>query len=388
MNKILSALAATALLSGVANGTTFNITAERVGAGQINPGDTIDYRIVVQLSEDNTNPVTGNEGLALIGFDLSFDGGHLGQADAPTTAPMTSFVNNVGVANPAGYGGTIDNSGTFDVLRQVGGAQNTIKNFSNPNNPPYPTGAVTTSVAWPGAPQVVVTGSLTAPGVGNYTLTISGARANVIAAGEDGTVFWATKKALVNVSTDLAIEVVLATYVLSTPDSSQPGDQTLHETLWRTQKNVIRFVFDTDISLPGAGNVEIRELQDAGAYGPDLSASFAFTVENDGGGDPRILRIADTGSTIAHQEWYAITNNGWSGVEPFERHYASDHGDATGDGLVQFADMAFVNSQINQPVADDQDRHDVNGDNLIQFADLAAVNATINQHASPKPSGH
>ena len=56
---------------------------------------------------------------------------------------------------------------------------------------------------------------------------------------------------------------------------------------------------------------------------------------------------------------------------------------------MQFADLAFINSAINQPPAPpDAARHDINGDNLIQFADLAAANATINLHASPKPTGH
>ena len=174
----------------------------------------------------------------------------------------------------------------------------------------------------------------------------------------------------------------------SVPISNAVGDSTIHipGTLWRTTKNVIRFKLDGAAAVaPNPGQIQIRELRNKGTFGPDLSASFNFRLE-DGG---TVLRIADTGPTILHQKWYAIINVGWDCVERFERHYASAYGDGNGEGLVQFADLAFINSRINMPaVPPDADRHDINGDNLIQFADLAAANATINTHAIPKPTGH
>ncbi len=60
MRRTLVTLAAVALFGGTAFGqTTFDITAERVGSGDINPGDTVDYQIVVELSDRDISEVHG-----------------------------------------------------------------------------------------------------------------------------------------------------------------------------------------------------------------------------------------------------------------------------------------------------------------------------------------
>jgi hypothetical protein len=50
--------------------------------------------------------------------------------------------------------------------------------------------------------------------------------------------------------------------------------------------------------------VLIREMQDEGEFGPDLSSSFTFTVENDGEGKPRLLKIhGESPGTLSHRKW-------------------------------------------------------------------------------------
>ena len=101
---------------------------------------------------------------------------------------------------------------------------------------------------------------------------------------------------------------------------STPADQ---KTLWRSQRNIVRITFDGPLpSTPLAREIKIVELLDGGACGPTLSADFTFEVENDGGGEPTILKIQETGSTLEHRTWYAIRNTGgWLGVADFELQY-------------------------------------------------------------------
>ena len=113
------------------------------------PGATVTWTAVGTLSDD------ANEGLALFSVDLLWSGGTLPPAATPTTNPMLNFARPAGVNNPAGFGGTP----SAGMLRQVGGAQNTI----NSAFAPYPIGSVVTGVAWPSQPAALATGQLTAP---------------------------------------------------------------------------------------------------------------------------------------------------------------------------------------------------------------------------------
>ena len=57
---------------------TFSVFND-LSAVEVAPGAEVLYTVVGQLTDDV------NEGLALVGFDLAFDGGDLTQADSPTT---------------------------------------------------------------------------------------------------------------------------------------------------------------------------------------------------------------------------------------------------------------------------------------------------------------
>jgi hypothetical protein len=75
-----------------------NVSVESGGLNSItvNPGTTVNYAVTAELTD------LMNEGLAGVSFDLSFDGGPLAQAAAPTAGYMLHFTNPMGISNPAG----------------------------------------------------------------------------------------------------------------------------------------------------------------------------------------------------------------------------------------------------------------------------------------------
>jgi len=206
MKKLLGVMLVLGLVATTAQATNLNVSVQTAaGASSINvgPGETVNYRVTGILSDDL------NEGLALVGFNLVFDGGDLAQADTPAGAlscgnPMVAFVKPDGITNPAGYGGTIIGG---DLI-QVGGGQNTIKNTAD--NADFPIGTVLTGVAQPAGcgMAIIATGSLTAPGLGTYHLNLQELFANVIRDGETGEPFWATEAAGVGTISNLTINVV------------------------------------------------------------------------------------------------------------------------------------------------------------------------------------
>ena len=158
------------------------------------PGATVNYAVIGQLSDG------ASDGLAAFSLNLTFSGGALSPANAPSSAPMTSFNRPAGLTNPAGYGGTV----VSGVLVQVGGAQNTIRNVFAP----YPNGNVITDVAQIGQPLPLVTGQLTAPLIPvNYTLVPSSVVANVILQGQNGIPFWKVEPAQPGALTPLTVIV-------------------------------------------------------------------------------------------------------------------------------------------------------------------------------------
>lgn len=188
--------------SSVLAATDLSVAVKSNGASFISvaPSATIYYEVVGELSDD------ANEGLAFFQFDLCFDGGDLQAADTPTHPPMSGFVIPSGFTNAAGFGGALDVPGREGDLVQVGGAQNVINNTVD--IAPYPIGSVITGVAWPGVPQTMVTGQLTAPAVdGSYTLELTNAAARVITQGEAGDPFWATEATGLGAITNLTIVV-------------------------------------------------------------------------------------------------------------------------------------------------------------------------------------
>ncbi len=366
-----------------------NVSVQNASDGQnavnVSPGDVIQYKIVGTLSPD-----TGHMGLALAGFNLSYSGGDLAQADEPATSPtpdgtcataMGHFVKPFGITNPAGYGGTIIGGD----LVQVGGGQNTIKNVDSAD---FPTGPVVTGVAQIGGcgPATLAAGSLTIPGDATdgqvFTLTASDIFANVIAPGQNGTEeFWATIAANAGTTTPLTMTVQTASNVSLV--SSFPAGETR---LWRSTKNRVRITFSGNITAPGSGEVQVRELLPAGAFGSDLSGSFTPTVNGSE------LVLADNGSTLQNKTWYRISQSGtWPGVDPFSLDFLVQAGDANNDGFTNFTDLSAINGSIPTlppGLNEGNMRGDVNGDNFINFTDLSVANGFILSFPIPKPSGH
>jgi len=182
--------------AGSAFATNLNVSVRSGGSSSVTvpPGATVSWAVVGELS-DNLNA-----GLALFSVDLGFSGGPLTQGLNAASLPMLSFTPPAGLTNPAGFGGTV----VGGQLRQVGGAQNTIKNTFAP----YPNGTVVTGVAAAGAPVTLASGQLTAPVTpGTYTLTPSGLVANVIRQGETGTPFWHVDRANAGTVQSLVVQV-------------------------------------------------------------------------------------------------------------------------------------------------------------------------------------
>jgi len=155
----------------------------------------------------------------------------------------------------------------------------------------------------------------------------------------------------------------------------------------RSANNFAMLTFDGDLTAPGAGEVEIRELLAAGAFGADLSANFTFSIVNDGGGLPRILRVVENGTQLTDRKWYAITDNGWTGVDAFKVDIVHLIGDADGNGRVLGADAGLINSRIS-PLPQVDSRMDTDGSGRVLGADVGLANSKISPLAVPKPSGH
>jgi hypothetical protein len=176
--------------------TNLNVRVQSGGTSAVTvpPGAVVNWTVVGELS-DNVNA-----GLALFSVDLAWTGGPLTQAVNPTSGPMLNFTRPAGLTNPAGFGGTV----VSGQLRQVGGAQNTIKNTFAP----FPNGTVVTGIAAAGAPVTLANGQLTAPVTpGTYTLSASGLVANVIRQGDTGTPFWHVDKANAGTNQSLVVQV-------------------------------------------------------------------------------------------------------------------------------------------------------------------------------------
>lgn len=201
MRNVLTLVAALAF-AGSAMATDINIRVVGTdGSSTVEaaPGATVNYEIRLELSD------TANEGLAGFGLDLSYTAGDLTPADIPAAPPMDNFTsgagtNNLGINNPAGFGGTLIDG---DLI-QVGGFQNTINNTID--NAPFPLGTVITGLGH--TELVVATGSVVAPADGDATLSASNLFGNVITEGETGEIFWASEAAGVGSIEDLIILVI------------------------------------------------------------------------------------------------------------------------------------------------------------------------------------
>ena len=205
---LILAAAATAQLPSAINLTVSSGGSSVVSAA---PG-TLNYSVTAELSNSS------NEGLAALVFDLVWSGGTIAQATPG--AGTTTLRVPLGVNNPAGFGGTLSGN----ILKQVGGAQNTINNTIGA----YPNGVVVTQIAQPGSPLVVVTGSVTVPAAaGNYSLSIQNVWCNVIRQGDLGVPFWRVNAAATGSITNLAVNCSLLTSPTSSISLSAGGSQFL-----------------------------------------------------------------------------------------------------------------------------------------------------------------
>lgn len=161
-----------------------------------------------------------------------------------------------------------------------------------------------------------------------------------------------------------------------------------NESLWRSANNVVRLTLDSDITLPDSGQILIRKLLGGGLFGPNLSTSFTLTVENDGGGHPRVLRIAENGPVLSHRTWYALSSRAWGNVCDFDLHYVVQVGDSTNDARVLAFDVSVINGAIPTSNAADDDRRDIDGNGRILAFDVSVTNGSIPSFNVPKPSGH
>ncbi len=170
------------------------ITNGQVSAVTVLPGTVFGYEIRGVLTD------SANQGLAVLLFDLSFDGGPLSPVNTPKSVPMSSFSAPLGVTNPAGFGGTP----VGGSLVQVGGLQNVFNNTTA--TAPAPVGSVTLNIAH--SETVLASGTLTAPSTaGVYILSISNVVAAVIDTGSDGVPIWSISTAPMGTTTNLVVVV-------------------------------------------------------------------------------------------------------------------------------------------------------------------------------------
>ena len=385
MKRLLGIALAIAFSTTVASAANLNVTLRTPdvpgvpGTSTLTgvlPGAIVDYEVVGELTD------ALNQGLALWSCDIAFSGGPL--LPGQPGPGMGDFVRDFGITNPAGYGGTTTVAGREGELVQPGGGMNTILNFSE--NAQFPIGVVTEFIAQPGSPEVLMTGSLTAPDAeGTYLLTASNCFGNVIKDGETGDPFWATEPFGVGTVTNLSITVVnpLANLnFLALAATEYPCDATLS----RNGNNILRFEFSIPVTAPLPSEIEINELLGPGMYGPDISALFTITVE---GGN--VLKITEVGNVFANETWYAIRNVGsWVEAANFEVDYAVVFGDADGLGGTAFGDLAAIFNvlQTGPPPNNlpDSSRFDIDGLGGVAFADLSVAFNFINSTPGPKPT--
>ncbi len=375
MNKALCLVAAVAVSTSAVS-TTFatdlHLTVRVTTPMPVAGGATVDYEVTGLLSD------TLNEGLALFGYDVTFAGGPLTQMSS-SLAIRDNCDTPGGITNPAGFGGTTTVFGREGELVQVGCGQNTIKNFVD--NAPFPISSTIMTLL--GHTEIVLaTGTLTAPvGEGDYPLTLTSGFANVIIQGETGLgTHWATESVGTVTFTNAVVTVGGNAGLLSSDPACGVS--------WPRSANNFAFLeFDADLPAPAAGQVQIRELLADGAFGADLSTGFTISIENNGGGLPRVLTIRENGTQLVDRKWYAVTDNGWTGVAAFEVDIVHLIGDEDGNGRVLSSDVVNINSSISFTLVTDS-RRDIDGNNRVLSADVVDANGRIQFATVPKPTGH
>jgi len=266
----------------------------------VGPGCQVNYEVVGELSD------AVNEGLALWGVDFELktsggaNAGAVPQGDTPTEPPMDEFVVPKGVTNPDGYGGTI----VGNVVKQAGGGQNTIRNVQDCTidddcpgasntcdagvctaSAPYPLGAVITGIAQPGSPEVLLTGSFTAPAAaGDYVFEFRDLFFNYIRDNETGIPFWHVDAGVPGTITSLSLTVEegaactseVCTIVSSSPPSGAIDARQPHN-IDGTNPDGWRFV-DITFSCTRAADITAAEFSVTEPSGGDGVAAGIDTV--------------------------------------------------------------------------------------------------------------
>jgi CxxC motif-containing protein (DUF1111 family) len=164
MSSVPRTLLAVLLMLAPAPSQTADLQLTVTGDGQLSsvtvlPGAAFTWTVSAQLTAGD------HDGLALLGFDLWFEGGTLEPA-APPTGDARLLGGPRSFMNPAGFGGTP----MGDRLLQVGGGQDTLV----PDD-------IRAGLAAPGEPLIVTTGRAHAPATpGLYRLQVEHGFANVL----------------------------------------------------------------------------------------------------------------------------------------------------------------------------------------------------------------
>ena len=135
----------------------------------------------------------------------------------------------------------------------------------------------------------------------------------------------------------------------------------------------------------------INELQSGGAFGSNLanSTDFTYSIENNAKGFPRILKIQESASSLAHRTWYAIRNTGsWADVENFKIDIVVQRGDANDNQTVEIADADLIYGGLCVVDCGDDRRTDINGNLTVTTADAGLVYSYQPSNAVSKPTGH
>ncbi len=165
------------------------------------------------------------------------------------------------------------------------------------------------------------------------------------------------------------------------------------DSLPRIRGNVLRLTFKCDVSplpSPPSYPVEIRALDAQGGVGPNLAASFRYTLHPNNS----VLRIGEENaqespiSIFSNTTWYSIIRSPtWVSVLPFEQTYVAVFGDADNTLLNDFADLSFIFGNLTGDALD-QNRSDINADRLVDFADISDANGFNGSIAPIRPPGH
>lgn len=339
-NRIVGSIVAVSLGGATALATNLDVSVNCDGNNTVTtaPGCTVNYTVNGQLDD------LINEGLALVGFNLEFvmpDGSPnppqavaLAPGNSPTTAPMSNFVKNLGLTNPDGYGGTVDNG----RLVQCGGGQNTIMNAqvvcTGPMDcptgstcqgalctavAPFPIGTVMTGVA-KGVSEVLLTGTVDLPTTlppGTYELRLTTLIANAIQTGQVGNPFWVTQEVFPGVVTNLQVVVqgvagdacafcgpaiVASDPPINAIDAGQPHPRT-DATILQGWTSVDVTFSSTPLAAPAMTDFFVSSVDNTGTPGTPPSISAVSPLV---GGNTVTITF---GGPIEPGNWTVITHN-------------------------------------------------------------------------------